>query len=72
MCAYRCGIKVHLAIFAASKVIKTTQSTKGYYVARVQLDYAALLPAQLTKPLRRVGERSAGHFEEIEWDDALE
>ena len=75
MCACRCGIKVHLR----DGQIRYIEGNKDHPVnkgvlcgkgsAGIMQHYS---PARLTKPLRRVGERGAGHFEEIEWDDALQ
>ena len=75
MCACRCGIKVHLR----NGQIRYIEGNKDHPVnkgvlcgkgsAGIMQHYS---PARLTKPLRRVGERGAGHFEEIEWDDALQ
>ncbi|MGB0632578.1 MAG: molybdopterin-dependent oxidoreductase, partial [Alphaproteobacteria bacterium] len=75
MCACRCGIKVHLR----DGQIRYIEGNKDHPVnkgvlcgkgsAGIMQHYS---PARLTKPLRRVGERGAGEFEEIEWDEALE
>ncbi len=74
MCACRCGIKVHLRDGrvryiqgnAAHPVNKGVLCAKGS--AGIMQHYS---PARLTKPLLRVGERGAGEFREIEWDEAL-
>ncbi len=75
MCACRCGIKVHLK----DGKIRYIQGNRDHPVNRgvlcakgsagIMTQYS---PARLTKPLKRVGERGAGEFEEIEWDEALE
>jgi sulfite dehydrogenase (quinone) subunit SoeA len=74
MCACRCGIKVHLK----DGRIRYIEGNRDHPVNRgvlcakgsagIMQHYA---PARLTKPLKRVGERGAGNFVEIEWDEAL-
>ncbi len=74
MCACRCGIKVHLRDGAiryiegnrAHPVNRGVLCAKGS--AGIMTQYS---PARLTKPLLRVGERGAGEFKEIEWDEAM-
>lgn len=75
MCACRCGIKVHLK----DGKIRYIQGNRDHPVNRgvlcgkgsagIMTQYS---PAKLTKPLKRVGPRGSGEFEEIEWDEALE
>ena len=74
MCACRCGIKVHLK----NGQIRYIEGNRDHPVNRgvlcakgsagIMQHYA---PARLTKPLKRVGERGAYEFQEIEWDEAL-
>ncbi|MEM7222388.1 MAG: molybdopterin oxidoreductase family protein [Pseudomonadota bacterium] len=74
MCACRCGIKVHLK----DGKVRYIQGNREHPVnqgvlcakgsAGIMQHYS---PARLTKPLKRVGERGAGEFQEIEWDEAL-
>jgi anaerobic selenocysteine-containing dehydrogenase len=74
MCACRCGIDVHLEgdvvrYIAGNRdhpVNKGVLCAKGS--AGIMQHYS---PARLKKPLKRVGERGEGKFEEIEWDEAL-
>ena len=75
MCACRCGIKVHLK----NGAIRYIEGNRDHPVNRGKLcgkGSAGIMqqysPARLTKPLRRVGERGAGEFKEIEWDEALD
>ena len=75
MCACRCGIRVHLKD-GAIRYIQGNRNhpvNKGVLCAKgsagIMNHYS---PARLTKPLKRVGERGRGEFEEIEWDEALE
>jgi anaerobic selenocysteine-containing dehydrogenase len=75
MCACRCGIQVHLK----DGQIRYIEGTRNHPVNRgvicgkgsagIMQQYS---PAKLRKPLLRVGERGAGEFKEIEWDEALE
>ncbi len=74
MCACRCGIKVHLK----DGGIRFIEGNPRHPVNRgvicgkgasgIMQQYS---PAKLTKPLLRVGERGAGEFREIEWDEAI-
>lgn len=75
MCACRCGIKVHLK----DGQIRYIQGNRDHPVNRGVLcakGSAGIMtqhsPAKLTKPLKRVGPRGSGEFEEIEWDEAME
>jgi anaerobic selenocysteine-containing dehydrogenase len=74
MCACRCGIKVHLR----DGRIRYIEGNKRHPVNRGVLcakGSAGIMqhnsPARLTAPLLRVGERGAGEFKEISWDEAL-
>jgi sulfite dehydrogenase (quinone) subunit SoeA len=74
MCACRCGIKVHLK----DGGIRYIEGNRDHPVNRgvicgkgasgIMQQYS---PAKLTKPLKRAGERGAGEFREIEWDEAI-
>jgi anaerobic selenocysteine-containing dehydrogenase len=74
MCACRCGIDVHVKdgqvrYIAGNKnhpVNRGVICGKGSAGIMTQVS-----PARLRKPLLRVGERGAGEFREIEWDEAL-
>ena len=74
MCACRCGIKVHLKD-GRLRYIEGNRNhpvNKGVLCGKgsagIMQHYS---PARLRKPLLRVGERGAGDFKEIEWDEAL-
>lgn len=75
MCACRCGIKVHLQ----NGKVRYIQGNRDHPInkgvlcgkgaAGIMQHYS---PARLRKPLKRIGERGAGDFVEIEWDEALD
>lgn len=75
MCACRCGIKVwlqdgrirYIQGNPAHPVNKGVLCAKGS--AGIMQHYS---PARLSKPLLRVGDRGAGEFKEIEWEEALQ
>ncbi len=75
MCACRCGIKVHLKNGRVRYIEGNPDHpvNKGVLCAKgsagIMQHYS---PARLSKPLLRVGERGAGEFKEIEWDEALD
>ena len=74
MCACRCGLKVwlkdgqirYLQGNPAHPVNQGVLCAKGS--AGIMQQYS---PAKLRKPLRRVGPRGSGEFEEIEWEESL-
>jgi anaerobic selenocysteine-containing dehydrogenase len=75
MCACRCGIRVHLKDGRVRYIDGNPQHpvNRGVICAKgsagIMQHYS---PARLSKPLLRVGERGAGEFREIAWDEALE
>ena len=75
MCACRCGINVHLEQ-GKVKYIEGNRDhpvNKGVLCAKgsagIMQHYS---PARLRKPLKRVGERGKGEFEEISWEEAYQ
>lgn len=74
MCACRCGINVHIK----DGQVRYIEGNPDHPVNRGVLcakGSAGIMqhysPARLRKPLLRVGERGAGDFKEIEWEEAL-
>jgi len=75
MCACRCGINVHLK----NGKVKYIEGNRDHPVnqgvlcakgsAGIMQHYA---PSRLKAPMKRVGERGSGEFEEISWDEALD
>jgi len=74
MCACRCGIRVHLKDGRIRYIDgnRNHPINKGVLCAKgsagIMQQYS---PAKLRKPLRRVGPRGSGEFEEIDWEEAL-
>lgn len=80
MCACRCGIDVHIRSGAdGAPKVRYIEGNRDHPVNRGVLcakGSAGIMqhysPARLKKPLKRVGERGSGAFEEIEWEEALD
>ncbi len=75
MCACRCGINVHLKDGKVAYIEGNRDHpvNKGVLCAKGSagiMQHNA--PARLRAPLRRVGPRGSGEFEEISWDEALQ
>ena len=75
MCACRCGINVHMK----GGKVAYIEGNKDHPVNRGVLcakGSAGIMqhnaPSRLRKPLKRVGERGEGKFEEIEWAEAYD
>ncbi|MEL6643010.1 MAG: molybdopterin oxidoreductase family protein [Pseudomonadota bacterium] len=75
MCACRCGINVHMKDGEVAYI----EGNRDHPVNRGVLcgkGAAGIMqvtsPARLRAPLKRVGPRGSGEFEEISWDEALE
>lgn len=74
MCACRCGINVHIK-GGAIRYIEGNRDhpiNQGVLCAKGSAGIMQhLSPARLRAPLKRVGARGSGEFEEISWDEAL-
>ena len=75
MCACRCGIRVYLK----DGTVRYIDGNRDHPVNRGVLcgkGSAGIMqhysPARLRAPLRRVGPRGSGEFEEITWDEAMQ
>ncbi|WP_309664882.1 molybdopterin oxidoreductase family protein [Tabrizicola sp.] len=74
MCACRCGINVHLKSGKVSYIEGNRDHpvNKGVLCAKGAAGIMQITaPSRLRAPLRRVGPRGSGAFEEISWDEAL-
>jgi len=78
MCACRCGINVHLDDSDGVPRVRYIEGNRDHPVNRGVLcakGSAGIMqhysPARLMKPLKRVGPRGSGEFEEIGWEEAL-
>ncbi len=75
MCACRCGINVHLTSGKVTYIEGNRDHpvNKGVLCAKGASGIKQITaPSRLRAPLRRVGPRGSGAFEEISWDEALE
>ena len=75
MCACRCGINVHLKSGTVSYIEgnRAHPVNKGVLCAKGASGIRQITaPSRLRAPLKRVGPRGSGAFEEISWDEALE
>ncbi|WP_394181954.1 molybdopterin oxidoreductase family protein [Yoonia maritima] len=75
MCACRCGINVHMKDGKVAYIEgnKDHPVNKGVLCAKGSagiMQHNA--PSRLRAPLKRVGPRGSGEFEEISWEEALE
>jgi len=75
MCACRCGINVHMkdgqvAYIEGNKDHPVNQGVLCAKGSAGIMQHNA--PSRLRAPLKRVGPRGSGEFEEISWDEALE
>ncbi len=75
MCACRCGINVHLTSGKVSYIEGNRDHpvNKGVLCAKGASGIMQVTaPSRLRAPLKRVGPRGSGAFEEISWDEAMD
>ncbi|MEM7243443.1 MAG: molybdopterin oxidoreductase family protein [Pseudomonadota bacterium] len=75
MCACRCGINVHMKDGEVAYIEGNRDHpvNKGVLCAKGSAGIMQVnAPSRLRAPLKRVGPRGSGEFEEISWDEALE
>lgn len=75
MCACRCGINVHLKSGRVSYIEGNRDHpiNKGVLCAKGASGIMQVTaPSRLRAPLKRVGPRGSGAFEEISWEEALD
>lgn len=75
MCACRCGINVHME----GEKVKYIEGNRDHPINRGVLcakGSAGIMqhysPARLNAPMKRVGPRGSGEFEQISWDEAFQ
>src|ERR1700748_3253064 len=75
MCACRCGIRVHLK----NGKVRYIDGNRDHPVNKGVIcgkGAAGIMtqtsPSRLRAPLKRIGPRGSGEFQEISWDEALE
>ncbi|MDE0588510.1 molybdopterin oxidoreductase family protein [Halocynthiibacter sp. C4] len=74
MCACRCGINVHMkgGKVAYIEGNRDHPINKGVLCAKGSAGIMQVnAPSRLRSPMKRVGPRGSGEFEEISWDEAL-
>ncbi|WP_343081794.1 molybdopterin oxidoreductase family protein [Ostreiculturibacter nitratireducens] len=75
MCACRCGINVHMKSGRVTYIEGNRDHpvNKGVLCAKGSSGIKQVFaPSRLRAPLKRVGPRGSGAFEEISWDEALQ
>ncbi|MEO0764927.1 MAG: molybdopterin oxidoreductase family protein [Pseudomonadota bacterium] len=75
MCACRCGINVHLKSGKVAYIEGNRDHpvNKGVLCAKGSAGIMQVnAPSRLRAPLKRVGPRGSGSFEEISWEEALQ
>ena len=75
MCACRCGINVHMKEGKVAYIEGNRDHpvNKGVLCAKGSAGIMQVnAPSRLRAPLKRVGPRGSGAFEEISWDEALQ
>ena len=75
MCACRCGINVHMKEGQVAYIEGNCDHpvNQGVLCAKGSAGIMQVnAPSRLRAPLKRVGPRGSGQFEEISWDEALE
>ena len=75
MCACRCGINVHMKSGRVAYIEGNRDHpvNKGVLCAKGSAGIMQVnAPSRLRAPLRRVGPRGSGQFQEITWDEALD
>ncbi len=75
MCACRCGINVHMKDGKVAYIEGNRDHpvNQGVLCAKGSSGIMQInAPSRLKKPLKRVGPRGSGEFEEISWDEALD
>ncbi len=75
MCACRCGINVHMKNGKVAYIEGNRDHpvNQGVLCAKGSAGIMQVnAPSRLRKPLKRVGPRGSGEFQEISWPEALQ
>ncbi|HEY2223621.1 molybdopterin-containing oxidoreductase family protein [Actinomycetospora sp.] len=73
VCDIACQLHVHVRDGAVDRVTRPTNPvTKDHFCVKgLSAPNLYARPERLTTPLRRVGERGSGEWEEVSWDEAM-